>query len=509
MNMNHRFLSLYLLLCLVVHENGVSGVDREDVFVSKGDSVTLQTGVETHQQDRIVWFYEGIRIAELSGDLSYICTDVQCGGGAYRFRDRLNLDSQTGSLTIVNTKFTDRGEYQIMINSTGGSSREKIFYIVFNAMAPRWTQPKKMRRKVHVALASKTVKFQCQAEGNPNPKLRWLKNGKEFNSDQRTGGYTLWENTWAIVMESVVPSDKGNYTCLVENEYGSINHTYQLDVWESSPERPILYAGLPANRTAMVGSDVEFVCKVINDSQSYIQWIKHIRVNGSQEGPDGIPYVRVLKMADLSTTDKEIEVVLQLRNVSLEDAGQYTCLVDNSIGISHKSAWLTVVKDAEPVSVKEGDSVTLHTGVKTNQQDDVKWYFNNITIVEITGDQSKICEDYRCKERFRDRLKLDHQTGSLTIFDIRNTDSGYYQLIVLNTVKSFNVSVTNPALPPAVVAGICAVVLFVAAAAAGIFYLKLQATGKAIGWRTEHSDNGSPTGHRAIMMTPRPLFIQG
>lgn len=31
-------------------------------------------------------------------------------------------------------------------------------------------------------------------------------------------------------MESVVPSDKGNYTCLVENEFGSINHTYHLDV---------------------------------------------------------------------------------------------------------------------------------------------------------------------------------------------------------------------------------------------------------------------------------------
>lgn len=31
-------------------------------------------------------------------------------------------------------------------------------------------------------------------------------------------------------MESAVPSDKGNYTCVVENQYGSINHTYQLDV---------------------------------------------------------------------------------------------------------------------------------------------------------------------------------------------------------------------------------------------------------------------------------------
>lgn len=31
-------------------------------------------------------------------------------------------------------------------------------------------------------------------------------------------------------MESVVPSDRGNYTCVVQNKYGRIQHTYQLDV---------------------------------------------------------------------------------------------------------------------------------------------------------------------------------------------------------------------------------------------------------------------------------------
>ena len=35
---------------------------------------------------------------------------------------------------------------------------------------------------------------------------------------------------WTLIMESVVPSDKGNYTCVVENEYGSLKHTYLLDV---------------------------------------------------------------------------------------------------------------------------------------------------------------------------------------------------------------------------------------------------------------------------------------
>lgn len=38
----------------------------------------------------------------------------------------------------------------------------------------------------------------------------------------------------------------------------------------------------------------------------------------------------------------EVEV-LYLTNVTMEDAGEYTCLAGNSIGFSHQSAWLTVL----------------------------------------------------------------------------------------------------------------------------------------------------------------------
>lgn len=65
---------------------------------------------------------------------------------------------------------------------------------------------------------------------------------------------------------------------------------------ERSPHRPILQAGLPANQTAVVGTDVAFVCRVFSDPQPHIQWLKHITVNGSREGPDGHPYVLVLKV---------------------------------------------------------------------------------------------------------------------------------------------------------------------------------------------------------------------
>uniref|UniRef100_A0A8C7LVS6 Fibroblast growth factor receptor n=1 Tax=Oncorhynchus mykiss TaxID=8022 RepID=A0A8C7LVS6_ONCMY len=214
-------------------------------------------------------------------------------------------------------------------------------------MAPQWATPDKMEKRLHAVPASKTVKFRCQATGNPTPTLRWYRNGKEFRKDQRIGGFKLRDHMWTIIMESVVPSDKGNYTCLVENKHGSLTHTYQLDVVERSPHRPILQAGLPANRTAMVGSDVEFVCRVFSDPQPHIQWLKRITINGSRVGPDGLPYVRT---AGFNTTDREMEV-FTLRNVSVEDEGEYTCLAGNSIGLSHHSAWLSVIKDLPPSPV--------------------------------------------------------------------------------------------------------------------------------------------------------------
>uniref|UniRef100_A0A8C3TWC3 Fibroblast growth factor receptor n=1 Tax=Catharus ustulatus TaxID=91951 RepID=A0A8C3TWC3_CATUS len=169
---------------------------------------------------------------------------------------------------------------------------------------------------------------------------------------------------WSLVMESVVPSDRGNYTCLVENRFGSIRYSYLLDVLERSPHRPILQAGLPANTTALVGSDVEFFCKVYSDAQPHIQWLKHIEVNGSNYGPDGVPYVQVLKTADINSSEVE---VLYLRNVSMEDAGEYTCLAGNSIGLSYQSAWLTVlpgklVREAEAPETKYTDIIIYTSG---------------------------------------------------------------------------------------------------------------------------------------------------
>ncbi|XP_058616344.1 uncharacterized protein LOC131530205 [Onychostoma macrolepis] len=245
---------------------GVSDVytDRVSVSVMEGDSVTLNTGVKTNQQEDIKWYFSGLLVAHIIGDQSFICTDVQCNAGTERFRDRLKLDHQTGSLTIMNITNTDSGDYKLQIFSSSDS--EKIF------------------------------------------------------------------------------------------------------------------------------------------------------------------------------------------NVTV-------------IGVS-------AVERDEIKSVKEGESVTLDPGVIKRPNDVMTWHFNDLLIAEITGDQSKICTDDECDERFRDRLKLDHQTGSLTITNTGTTDSGHYELRISSSsnnsfsfrrIKSFSFTVTGSVpgsgLSPGKIAGICAAVI--------------------------------------------------
>ncbi|XP_067271091.1 muscle M-line assembly protein unc-89-like [Pseudorasbora parva] len=143
---------------------------------------------------------------------------------------------------------------------------------------------------------------------------------------------------------------------------------------------------------------------------------------------------------------------LTITHTTTEDSGLYKLQITNSISKTDSLKIFNVTVRGpsdvgrELVSVKEGDSVTLHTGVITNQQDRVQWYFNDIRIARINGDQSQICTDVQCNngtERFRDRLKLDHQTGSLTIRNIRTEDSGVYHLQInsRNRETIFNITV--------------------------------------------------------------------
>ncbi|XP_067253124.1 SLAM family member 5-like [Chanodichthys erythropterus] len=82
------------------------------------------------------------------------------------------------------------------------------------------------------------------------------------------------------------------------------------------------------------------------------------------------------------------------------------------------------------MSVTEGDSVTLESGL-TEMKDDgvIQWRFGDTLIAEINkqNDRFTVYDD-DLDGRFRDRLKLDNQTGSLIITNITMKHAGDYEL---------------------------------------------------------------------------------
>lgn len=86
------------------------------VIVMEGDSVTLNTNVtEIKRDDTVLWMF---------GDDNSIIANMNEAAGIFstkedeRFGDRLELDKQTGFLTIRNIRTEHTGLYQLKIKST-------------------------------------------------------------------------------------------------------------------------------------------------------------------------------------------------------------------------------------------------------------------------------------------------------------------------------------------------------------------------------------------------------
>uniref|UniRef100_A0A8C1KM69 Immunoglobulin domain-containing protein n=1 Tax=Cyprinus carpio TaxID=7962 RepID=A0A8C1KM69_CYPCA len=157
--------------------------------------------------------------------------------------------------------------------------------------------------------------------------------------------------------------------------------------------------------------------------------------------------------------------------------------------------------EVKSVSVLEGDSVTLQTGLNKEQYEVILWNFNDIQIAEYDQDIGAICLYDGEGGRFRDRLKVDYETGSLTITNITTEHAGRYEadiirlrrldglyagcfstkvygkiLNIADSTEQFTVTVSDPGLSSAAVAGISAggvgvvVLVAVAVAAAVMIY---------------------------------------
>lgn len=95
------------LLVFVVQAAVGAGV--EQVSKTEGETVKLSTGVVKDRHEEMQWYFNGIRIALINGNANKSCLYDGEGG---IFKNRLEADYESGSLTIKNIGPEHAGQYQ-------------------------------------------------------------------------------------------------------------------------------------------------------------------------------------------------------------------------------------------------------------------------------------------------------------------------------------------------------------------------------------------------------------
>jgi len=257
-----------------------------------------------------------------------------------------HIEIRKTMILIRAVQLQDTGIYTCVATNTYGSASLNFSVVVHeeekieDPRLPRWTKPYQMIKTLHAEPAGNTVVLKCIAAGE-NITTVWYKNNvkivqKDNRNPPRLGGYKFRHSNQVITLESVVLGDVGFYTCIVKNQYASINHTYQLDVSERSVHKPIL-SNL-RNETVYVGENVTFYCSVFSDPHPHIRWIRNIPGNARN---NQTILLKQNHKAGLNSTEHDLQT-FTVKNVTLGDSGKYSCVAGNSIGVSHLDAWLTV-----------------------------------------------------------------------------------------------------------------------------------------------------------------------
>ena len=72
---------------------------------------------------------------------------------------------------------------------------------------------------------SGTASFQCEVEGNPEPKVTWLKQNSNLLADKR-----VVPSRGGLMITDVMSQDEGRYTCVARNILGEVTSSATLSV---------------------------------------------------------------------------------------------------------------------------------------------------------------------------------------------------------------------------------------------------------------------------------------
>ncbi|KAA0712034.1 hypothetical protein E1301_Tti012769 [Triplophysa tibetana] len=440
---------------------------QNDVLVDKsvsmktGDSVILHTGVkEIQKDDEITWMFEDTSIAKMKGDQTIENIDD-------RFRDKLVLDPQTGSLIIKDTQTEHTGLYKVKMRLQDVTSSQIINVSASdklsvnegdsftlssgqtelgdNVLTWRFKDKDIVTISEHQAPVCVDERFKDRVHVDPQTGSLTVRNSKTKDS----GLYQLQINTEKSERNITVRvREKLRKVSVMEGDSFTLNtgdgfiQRPDMIKWEFKHKSIAELIGTRPSAAAAVDKDERFTDRLELDHQTGSLTVKNSKTTDSGlytlkiDSEDlewkfsvtvrgRLPWEKRPEQKEESTENTPEESKLLdspiREEVQTENTPEESKLKDSPIREEEQTEKIQ--------SVNEGDSLTLSTdGAFTQSPEMIKWMFENICIAELTGNTPADAEDVDKDERFRGRLELDRNNASLTITRTRITDSGRYTL---------------------------------------------------------------------------------
>ncbi|XP_066469397.1 neural cell adhesion molecule L1 isoform X2 [Tiliqua scincoides] len=309
--------------------------------------------------------------------------------------DRLVFENFNRTLHIPNVVVEDDGEYQCIAHNKHGTVRHN-YYVTVEA-APYWIQ----KPVSQIYGPGENVRLDCKAYGKPKPKMTWRVNGvlwDELEADpKRTRNHQ-----GSLILSKVQPNDTAVFQCEAHNKHGSLLanayiHVVRLPAQILTPNGKEY--GVVVNQTVILD------CKTFGAPGPTVKWFTE----------DMYPALEDSRMSEYTNGS------LQIEQVQLEDAGNFTCVAEND---QNNISIIAILLVKEPTRVevmplyieaKTGYSVTFHCIVqfdKTIPKLSTKWRRDGRNI-ENLGNSDKYFMNYT----------------SLTINSLDYSDQGTYSCL--------------------------------------------------------------------------------
>ncbi|KAJ3649131.1 hypothetical protein Zmor_020890 [Zophobas morio] len=178
--------------------------------------------------------------------------------------------------------------------------------------------------KPSVVIEGQNISLDCAANGNPNPTITWLKDGRIIDMTFLDSRFSKVGSTSSLRITNIKEEDAGTYQCRAENREDSLDASATIQV-----QVPPRFLKKPQDKTELANKDIELECSVYGRPEPKISWFKNGEVINSNE------YYQIVNGHNL-----------KIMGLIATDSGIFQCFASNPAGNIQAAASMKVINPA-------------------------------------------------------------------------------------------------------------------------------------------------------------------